>query len=64
MLGHFGKTSALVTVLLATTRMAQSEDGEGLHGWTSGGAAAALNGPGDALAGKAIGRADMLASPR
>ncbi|WP_226781366.1 ABC transporter substrate-binding protein [Oceaniglobus trochenteri] len=39
----FGKTTAMAAVLAATTGMAQAEDVEVLHWWTSGGEAAALS---------------------
>ena len=55
MRGYFGKKTAIVAALLATTSMAAAEDVEVLHWWTSGGEAAALNGLKEVLAGKSIG---------
>jgi glucose/mannose transport system substrate-binding protein len=59
MRGFFGKKTAIVAVLLATTSMAQAEDVEVLHWWTSGGEAAALNVLKEDLATKSIGWVDM-----
>ena len=59
MRGYFGRKTAVVAVLLATTSMAQAEDVEVLHWWTSGGEAAALNVLKDDLASKSIGWVDM-----
>jgi glucose/mannose transport system substrate-binding protein len=59
MRGYFGKKTALVAVLLASTSMAMAEDVEVLHWWTSGGEAAALNVLKDDLAAKTIGWVDM-----
>jgi glucose/mannose transport system substrate-binding protein len=59
MRGYFGKKTAIVAVLLASTSMAVAEDVEVLHWWTSGGEAAALNVLKDDLAGKTIGWVDM-----
>lgn len=59
MRGYFGKKTAIVAVLLASTSMAMAEDVEVLHWWTSGGEAAALNVLKDDLATKAIGWVDM-----
>ena len=59
MRGYPGRKTAFVAVLLATTSMAQAEDVEVLHWWTSGGEAAALNVLKDDLAGKSIGWVDM-----
>jgi glucose/mannose transport system substrate-binding protein len=59
MRGYFGKKTAIVAALLATTSMAAAEDVEVLHWWTSGGEAAALNVLKDDLAGKSIGWVDM-----
>jgi glucose/mannose transport system substrate-binding protein len=59
MRGFLGKKTAIVAVLLATTSMAQAEDVEVLHWWTSGGEAAALNVLKEDLATKSIGWVDM-----
>jgi glucose/mannose transport system substrate-binding protein len=59
MRGYFGKKTAFVAALLASTSMAMAEDVEVLHWWTSGGEAAALNVLKDDLAGKSIGWVDM-----
>jgi glucose/mannose transport system substrate-binding protein len=59
MRGYFGKTSAVLAVLLASTSIAQAEDVEVLHWWTSGGEAAALNVLKEDLTGKSIGWVDM-----
>lgn len=59
MRSYLGKKTALVAVFLATTSMAQAEDVEVLHWWTSGGEAAALNVLKDDLATKSIGWVDM-----
>jgi len=59
MRGYFGKKTAFVAVLLASTSMATAEDVEVLHWWTSGGEAAALNVLKDDLAAKTIGWVDM-----
>ena len=59
MRGYFGKKTAIVAALLATTSMAAAEDVEVLHWWTSGGEAAALNVLKEDLAGKSIGWVDM-----
>jgi glucose/mannose transport system substrate-binding protein len=59
MRGYFGKKTAIVAALLASTSMAVAEDVEVLHWWTSGGEAAALNVLKDDLAGKTIGWVDM-----
>ena len=59
MRGYFGKKTAIVAVLLASTSMAVAEDVEVLHWWTSGGEAAALNVLKEDLAAKSIGWVDM-----
>lgn len=59
MRGYFGKKTAFVAALLASTSMAMAEDVEVLHWWTSGGEAAALNVLKDDLAAKSIGWVDM-----
>ncbi len=59
MRGYFGKKTAVISVLLASTSMAVAEDVEVLHWWTSGGEAAALNVLKDDLAAKTIGWVDM-----
>ena len=59
MRGYFGRKTALVAALLTTTSMAQAEDVEVLHWWTSGGEAAALNVLKEDLATKSIGWVDM-----
>ncbi len=59
MRGYFGRRTALVAALLTTTSMAQAEDVEVLHWWTSGGEAAALNVLKEDLATKSIGWVDM-----
>jgi glucose/mannose transport system substrate-binding protein len=59
MRGYFGKKTAFVAALLASTSMAMAEDVEVLHWWTSGGEAAALNVLKDDLATKSIGWVDM-----
>ncbi len=59
MRGYFGKKTAIVAALLASTSMAMAEDVEVLHWWTSGGEAAALNVLKDDLAAKTIGWVDM-----
>lgn len=59
MLSFFGKKTAVVAVLLATTSMAQAENVEVLHWWTSGGEAAALNVLKQDLEGQNIGWQDM-----
>lgn len=59
MRGYFGKKTAFVMALMATTSMASAEDVEVLHWWTSGGEAAALNVLKDDLAGQGIGWIDM-----
>lgn len=59
MRGYFGRKTAFVAALLATTSMAMAEDVEVLHWWTSGGEAAALNVLKDDLAAKGIGWVDM-----
>ena len=59
MRGYFGKKTAIVAVLLASTSMAVAEDVEVLHWWTSGGEAAALNVLKEDLATKTIGWVDM-----
>jgi glucose/mannose transport system substrate-binding protein len=59
MRGYFGKRMAVVAALMATTSMAQAEDVEVLHWWTSGGEAAALNVLKEDLASKSIGWVDM-----
>jgi glucose/mannose transport system substrate-binding protein len=56
---NFGRKAVLVAALLASTSMAQAEDVEVLHWWTSGGEAAALNVLKEDLAGKSIGWVDM-----
>ncbi len=54
------KTKSLIVAgLLATTSLAQAEDVEVLHWWTSGGEAAALNVLKDDLSGQGIGWTDM-----
>ena len=55
MRNYLGGTTALMVALLATTSMAQAEDVEVLHWWTSGGEAAALNVLKEDLATKDIG---------
>ena len=55
----FGRKVTLVAALMATTGMAQAEDVEVLHWWTSGGEAAALGVLKEDLAGKSIGWVDM-----
>lgn len=62
MSGYFGKNTAAVVALLATTSMAYAEDVEVLHWWTSGGEAAALGVLKDNLAAQGIGWADMPVS--
>ena len=59
MRGYFGRKTAFVAALLASTSMAMAEDVEVLHWWTSGGEAAALNVLKDDLAAKGIGWVDM-----
>lgn len=59
MRGYFGKKTALVMALMATTTMVQAEDVEVLHWWTSGGEAAALNVLKGDLEGQGIGWIDM-----
>ena len=59
MRGYFGKRTALVTALLASTSMAQATEVEVLHWWTSGGEAAALNVLKTDLEGQSIGWVDM-----
>lgn len=59
MRGYLGKKTAVLAVLLTSASMAQAEDVEVLHWWTSGGEAAALNVLKDDLAGKSIGWVDM-----
>ena len=59
MRNYLGGTTALMVALLATTSMAQAEDVEVLHWWTSGGEAAALNVLKEDLATKDIGWIDM-----
>ncbi len=59
MRGDYGKKWAVVAALMASTSMAQAEDVEVLHWWTSGGEAAALNVLKDDLAGQGIGWVDM-----
>jgi glucose/mannose transport system substrate-binding protein len=59
MRGYYGKKTAIVAALLATTSMAAAEDVEVLHWWTSGGEAAALNVLKDDLGTKTIGWVDM-----
>jgi glucose/mannose transport system substrate-binding protein len=59
MRGYFGRKTTLVAALLATTSMAEAEDVEVLHWWTSGGEAAALNVLKEDLATKSIGWVDM-----
>ena len=56
---NFGRKAVLIAALMASTSMAQAEDVEVLHWWTSGGEAAALNVLKDDLAGKSIGWVDM-----
>lgn len=56
---YFGKKMALTAALLATTGMAQAQEVEVLHWWTSGGEAAALNVLKDKLANQGIGWVDM-----
>lgn len=56
---YFGRKMALTTALLATTGMAQAQEVEVLHWWTSGGEAAALNLLKDKLADQGIGWVDM-----
>ena len=62
MRGYFGKKTATVVALLASTTMAYAEDVEVLHWWTSGGEAAALGVLKDNLAVQGIGWADMPVS--
>ena len=59
MRGYFGRKTAIVAALLASTSMAQAEDVEVLHWWTSGGEASALNVLKDNLGTKEIGWIDM-----
>ena len=59
MRGKFGKGTAIMAALLASTSMALAEDVEVLHWWTSGGEAAALNVLKGDLAGQSIGWVDM-----
>lgn len=59
MRGFFGKKTALVAALMASTSMAQAAEVEVLHWWTSGGEAAALNVLKDDLAAQDIGWVDM-----
>ena len=54
-----GLKTTILAALLATTSIAQAEDVEVLHWWTSGGEAAALNVLKDDLATKSIGWIDM-----
>jgi glucose/mannose transport system substrate-binding protein len=59
MRSNFGRKAVLVAALMASTSMAQAEDVEVLHWWTSGGEAAALNVLKEDLATKGIGWVDM-----
>lgn len=59
MRGYFGKKTAVVMALMATTTMAHAADVEVLHWWTAGGEAAALNVLKEYLAGQNIGWIDM-----
>ena len=59
MRGYFGKTLTLAATLALTTSMAQANDVEVLHWWTSGGEAAALGVLKEDLASKGIGWVDM-----
>ena len=59
MRGKFGKGTAIMAALLASTSMALAEDVEVLHWWTSGGEAAALNVLKGDRAGQSIGWVDM-----
>jgi glucose/mannose transport system substrate-binding protein len=58
----FGKKMSVVLALMASTSMAQAEDVEVLHWWTSGGEAAALGVLKDTLASQGIGWVDMPVS--
>ncbi len=59
MRGFFGKKTTIVMALMASATMAQAEDVEVLHWWTSGGEAAALNVLKDNLSSQGIGWVDM-----
>lgn len=59
MRSNFGRKAVLIAALMASTSMAQAEDVEVLHWWTSGGEAAALNVLKEDLAAKGIGWVDM-----
>ena len=59
MRGYFGLKTTSVVALMASTTLAFAEDVEVLHGWTSGGEAAALNVLKDDLGGNSIGWLDM-----
>ncbi len=62
MRGYYGKSFTAVLALLATTSLAQAEDVEVLHWWTSGGEAAALGVLKDDLQAQGIGWIDMPVS--
>ncbi len=62
MRGFCGKKMSVVLALMASTTMAQAEDVEVLHWWTSGGEAAALGVLKDNLASQGIGWVDMPVS--
>ncbi len=59
MRGYFGRKTAIAAALLASTGIAQAEDVEVLHWWTSGGEASALNVLKEDLVTKEIGWIDM-----